>query len=140
MDSNQNLDFLIELAKDVYRTLGSGHNEVVYRCAMEVGLREKNIKYESERVIDLKYHGHSIGEGYADLVVHFESETVVVELKAITGKLKEAEKQQLRNYMLTLGINLGLLVNFQLPGSKAGELQSDPLRLPSHDQTQQGTA
>ncbi|MFH0830995.1 MAG: GxxExxY protein [Parcubacteria group bacterium] len=40
---------------------------------------------------------------------------LVVELKA-TGKIGDKEEQQLRNYLHILGLNHGLLINFQAPG------------------------
>jgi hypothetical protein len=47
---------------DVYRTLGAGFSEVVYDRAMQVGLRIAHIKYENQKVVELKYKNHSVGE------------------------------------------------------------------------------
>jgi GxxExxY protein len=63
-----------QIAKDVYRTLGSGFSEGVYDNAMQVGLRLANLRYEGQKVVELKYKGHCVGEGYPDLVVHLGSE------------------------------------------------------------------
>ncbi len=60
---------------------------------MQVGLRDKSIKYDSQRVVELKYLGFYVGEGYADLVVWFGEDKLVVELKAIQGELATPEKQ-----------------------------------------------
>jgi len=109
------------VAKDVYRALGSGHPEVVYDKAMQVGLRLAKIKYENQKVVELKYKDHHVGEGYPDLVVHFRREKIVVEFKAFGGVLGPAEEQQLKNYMKALKIKQGLLVNFQQPGKKEGK-------------------
>ena len=57
------------IAQDVYMDLGSGHDEKVYRRAMEVDLRTRGIEYDSERVLELRYKEHYVGENYADLVV-----------------------------------------------------------------------
>ena len=40
-----------KIAIDVYKILGSGHPEVVYDNAMQVGFRLEKIKYESQKVI-----------------------------------------------------------------------------------------
>jgi GxxExxY protein len=91
------LDPIKRIAEDVYQSLGSGYSEEVYDRAMQVGLRLANLHYEGQKVVELKYKDHCVGEGYPDLVVSFDSERVVVELKAIGGDLGAAEEQQLRN-------------------------------------------
>ena len=114
---------IISIAKDVYKTLGSGHPECVYDKAMQVGLRLEKITYENQKVIELKYKNHSVGEAYPDLVVHFNGEKIVVELKAVGSELGASEEQQLKNYLKILKIKNGLLINFQQPGKKEGETQ-----------------
>jgi GxxExxY protein len=114
-----------EIAEDVYRTLGSGFSEGVYDRAMQVGLRLANIGYEVQKVIELKYKDHYVGEGYPDLVVHLGEEKLIVELKAISGELGASEEQQLRNYMTILNVRRGMLINFQQPGRKQGKTKLD---------------
>jgi GxxExxY protein len=114
-----------EIAEDVYRTLGSGFSEEVYDRAMQVGLRLANIGYEGQKVIELKYRDHYVGEGYPDLVVHLGKDRLVVELKAISGELGASEEQQLRNYMTILNVPRGLLINFQQPGRRQGKTKLD---------------
>lgn len=103
------------IARDVYRQLGSGFSEVVYDRAMQVGLRLAGFRYENQRVVELRYRGHYVGEGYPDLIVHIGSQRVVVELKAISGDLGPPEEQQVRNYLRHLKLGFGLLINFQYP-------------------------
>jgi GxxExxY protein len=109
-------DEICRIARDVYRVLGSGFSEEVYDRAMQVGLRLKKIKYEGQKVVELKYKDHYVGEGYPDLVVRLGREKMVVELKAVSGEVGASEEQQLRNYLNILGIRRGLLINFQQPG------------------------
>jgi GxxExxY protein len=111
-----NADQIRTIARDVYRVLGSGFSEGVYDRAMQVGLRLAKITYEGQKVVELKYKNHCVGEGYPDLVVRLGREKLIVELKAVGGEMGAAEEQQLRNYMKLLGISRGLLVNFQQPG------------------------
>jgi GxxExxY protein len=112
---------LVAIAKNVYRVLGSGFSEDVYDRAMQVGLRLAGIRYESQKVVELRYRDHYVGEGYPDLLVHVGKQKVVVELKAIASDLGACEETQLRNYMKVLGVSSGLLINFQTPGRKAGK-------------------
>lgn len=114
-----------EIAEDVYKTLGSGFSEEVYDRAIEVGLRLANIKYEGQKVVELKYKDHYVGEGYPDLVVQLDDGKLIVELKAISGELGASEEQQLRNYMTILQVERGMLINFQQPGKKQGKTRLD---------------
>ncbi|HXX19726.1 MAG TPA: GxxExxY protein [Candidatus Acidoferrum sp.] len=111
-----NADQIRNIAKDVYRVLGSGFSEEVYDRAMQVGLRLAKLKYENQKVIELTYKDHYVGEGYPDLVVRLGRDKIVVELKAVSGELGASEEQQLRNYLRILKIKRGLLINFQQPG------------------------
>ena len=109
----------------MYKTLGSGFSEDVYDRAMRVGLRLTKIGYEGQKVIELKYKDHYVGQGYPDLVVHLGNEKLIVELKAISGELGASEEQQLRNYMTILKVKRGMLINFQQPGRKQGKTKLD---------------
>ena len=121
---NQHTVSIRKIAEDVYRSLGSGFSEDVYDRAMQVGLRLGGIKYESQKVLELKYRDHYVGEGYPDLLVHIDKKVVVVvELKAVASRMGAGEEQQLRNYLKILGLERGLLINFQMPGRKHGKTE-----------------
>jgi GxxExxY protein len=109
-------DQIRKIATYVYRVLGSGYSEGVYDRAMQVGLRLAIVTYEGQKVVELKYKDHCVGEGYPDLVVRLGREKMAVELKAVGGEMGAAEEHQLRNYMKILGIKRGFLINFQQPG------------------------
>jgi GxxExxY protein len=112
-----------KIAHEVYQSLGSGFSEDVYDRAMQVGLRLVGIEYESQKVVELIYRDHYVGEGYPDLLVHLGKQKVVVELKAVSSELGDCEEKRLRNYMKILGVKKGLLINFQTPGRKHGKTQ-----------------
>lgn len=107
------------IAKDVYRSRGSGYSEEVHDRAMQVGLRLAKIKYEGQKVVELRFKDHYVGEGYPDLIVRLPGGKMVVELKAVGGELGASEEQQIRNYRKILKIERGLLINFQQPGKNA---------------------
>jgi GxxExxY protein len=104
-----------DIAIDVYDSLGSGHPEVVYDRAMQVGFRLAKIRYDSQKVVEVMYKNHYVGEGYPDLIAHFEKEKILIELKAIGGTIGPAEEKQLQTYMKYLKIGRGVLINFQQP-------------------------
>lgn len=111
----KNVNSIKRIAQDVYRSLGSGQQEVVYDKAMQVGLRLAKIRYENQKVAELKYKNHSVGEGKPDIIAHFNKESIVLELKAVGGNMGPSEEQQIKIYMKVLGIKNGLLINFQQP-------------------------
>ena len=116
------LNKIKQIAKDFYRTLGSGFSEDVYDKAMQVGLRLAKKKYESQKVVELKYKDHYVGEGYPDIIVHDGGKKIILELKSVGGSMGASEEQQIRNYMKILKIKAGLLINFQQP-KKEGKAQ-----------------
>jgi GxxExxY protein len=80
---SNNAEKIKSIAKDIYRSLGSGYSEEVYDRAMQVGLRLAKIKYENQKVVGLKFKDHYVGEGYPDLIVRLPGGKMVVELKAV---------------------------------------------------------
>jgi GxxExxY protein len=66
---------------------------------MQVRLRPAKLKYEGQKVVELKFKDHHVGEGYPDLIVRLAGGKMVVELKAVGGELGASEEQQLKNYM-----------------------------------------
>lgn len=111
---------IIKAANKVYKELGSGHSESVYDNAMRVELRHSKprIKYEGQKVVEVKYKNHYVGEGYLDVVVGSGRDRTIAEFKAITGTMGTSEEQQIRNYMKILKIKKGILINFPQPGKK----------------------
>ena len=105
-----------KLAKEVYGELGSGFDERVYQKAMEVGLRLAKVRYENQKVVELKFKDHYVGEGYPDLIINLNGVKLVVELKAV-NKVGGKEENQTKSYMRILNIPYGLLINFQTPST-----------------------
>lgn len=94
-------------AEEIYKELGPGHSESVYHNAFEVLLREKGLKYETERILPIVFRGCTIGNFRCDII----TENTIVELKSTT-KLKPEHHQQLQNYMAILSGYDGILINF----------------------------
>jgi GxxExxY protein len=101
-----NSDQIRKIATDVYRVLGSGYSEGIYDRAMQVGLRLAKVRYEGQKVVELKYKNHCVDEGYPGLVVRLGREKMVVELKAVGGEMGAVEERQLRNYSEIALLNL----------------------------------
>jgi len=99
---------IIKSFYQVYNTLGYGFLEKVYENALILELREKGLKVEQQKQINVYYHGNLVGEYFADLIVE---NCVIIELKA-KESISEANITQLINYLKATEIEVGLLLNF----------------------------
>lgn len=103
---------------EVHKELGPGFLESVYHRALELELAHQGIGFESEKEIELRYRGKSIGTHRLDLVVENE---LVVELKTVEA-LHKKHYAQVRSYLKAQKKPVGLLANFS-------EYQLDPRRV-----------
>ncbi len=92
---------------DVCNELGPGFLESVYQNALLFALRDKGIKAEAQKSINVFYRGNKVGEFFADIL--FEDQ-VVIELKVVKVLAPE-HLAQVINYLKATG-ERGLLVNF----------------------------
>jgi GxxExxY protein len=80
---------------------------------MEVGLRQLNIPYQTERIVPIVFDDHAIGNIRADLII---DSRIIVELKSVKT-LKDEHRVQTRMYMRLLGLSEGVLINFPNSGN-----------------------
>ena len=100
---------IIGCAYKVYKKLGFGFLESVYRKAMVIELTRAALKVEEEKHLEVHYdEGEVLGVFSADL---FVENIVVVELKSVQHVVKDHEVQ-LVNYLKALIKDIGLLINF----------------------------
>ena len=111
MQHEQLTSAILGAAIEVHKTLGAGYLESVYANALEVALRERGVEYSREHEVPLRFHGHVVGHHRLDWLVAL---TVVVELKAVEG-LAPVHFAQLRSYLVSTGLSVGLLLNFNAP-------------------------
>ena len=104
-------DKIIGFFYDVYNELGPGFLESVYKQSMLVACTERGMRARRQVPIPVSYHGHVVGEFYADLLVE---EVVVVELKTARA-IDSSHEAQLLHYLKATDKELGLILNF---GSK----------------------
>lgn len=100
---------IIGLAYKVHNELGAGFYERVYESALCIEFDEAGIGYERQKQVDVFYRGHLVGEFIADLIVEG---SVLLELKAITDGFGNDHKAQTINYLTSLRLPVGLLINF----------------------------
>jgi GxxExxY protein len=100
----------------VHRTLGPGFRERIYERAYCLELGSRGLRFETEKPILVKYKQWEIPGQKVDLVVE---DVVLVEIKAVP-RLLPVHRAQVISYLKTLGLRVGLLINFNVPVLKDG--------------------
>ena len=108
MELNKITERIIGCAIEVHRYLGPGLLESIYESAICIEFNEKNLSYERQKILPVKYKHHKVGEFRIDLVVENK---VVVELKSVE-RFDPVFESQLLSYMRLGEYKLGLLINF----------------------------
>ena len=99
---------LIGIFFDIYNELGHGFLESVYEEAFAVSLAEQGIFFQRQMAVPVWFHGRTIGDFRADLLVDGK---VIVELKA-ARQIDPSFEKQLLNYLRATEIEVGMLFNF----------------------------
>jgi GxxExxY protein len=100
---------IIGACMEVHNELGKGFLEVVYKDALEIEFKARNIPYERESMLLIYYKDQLLPRRYsADFFVFNE---IILEVKAQAWILDEMYKQTI-NYLSASKKQLGLLVNF----------------------------
>ena len=108
---------VIGLALDVHRELGPGLLESAYQQCLAYELSKKQIPFKIEHEIPVQYKEIRMDCGFrADIIV---DNCLLLELKAVE-KLLNIHEAQLLTYMKLSGIQLGLLINFNVRLLKNG--------------------
>jgi GxxExxY protein len=108
---------VIGCAIEVHRELGPGLLESAYEQCLAAELSRSRIPYELQVDLPVSYKGMRLDCSYRiDLLV---DKQLIVELKSIEQLLKIHEAQIL-TYMRLAKVNVGLLMNFNVPVLKKG--------------------
>ena len=100
---------IIGAAMEIHRQVGHGFLEAVYQDAAVIEFPLKQIPFEKEVLLPVKYKNILLPTHYrADFVCFSE---IIVEFKALS-RLSNVEEEQLLNYLKTTGLKRGLLINF----------------------------
>lgn len=99
---------VIQCIIHVHQTLGPGFLENVYRRALLIELRKRDLTTEAEKEIVVYYDGQEVGKHRLDLLVE---DQVIIELKTVEV-LSKAHYAQVRSYLRAALLDVALLVNF----------------------------
>ena len=103
-----------EAAEAVHDELGAGFSEAVYHRSLEAELSDRGVSFTSEGSIPVFYKSQPVGRRRPDLFVKDGDSTIIVELKAGSGRGSD----QLLQYLDLLSddsnfdISSGVLIQF----------------------------
>jgi GxxExxY protein len=117
MDINQLSSKIIGAAIEVHKTLGPGLLESTYEKCLCYELNLRGIPFTNQVSLPVVYKGKQLDCRYQmDLVVE---NTIILELKSCE-KVEPIHQAQLLTYLKLSGLNLGLLLNFNVPVMRDG--------------------
>jgi GxxExxY protein len=108
---------VVDAAFQVHVALGPGLLESVYESCLCHELAERNIRFERQKLLPVRYRNLQIDAGLRlDLLVE---ECVIVEIKSVES-LHPIHEAQLITYLKLSDLRLGLLINFNVMRIKDG--------------------
>jgi len=108
---------IVDSAFTVHSEYGPGLLESVYEACLAYELSARGLKVQRQVRVPIKYRGVEIDEGFRiDLLVE---NCVVVEVKAVVD-LNPVYRQQVKTYLKLTNLELGFLINFNVPLIKDG--------------------
>ncbi|HSV26892.1 MAG TPA: GxxExxY protein [Sedimentisphaerales bacterium] len=117
MKHEQLTEAVIGSAIEVHRELGPGLLESAYEKCLAWELNKSQIPFVQQAAIPVAYKGVQIDCGYrADILVDSK---VIIELKSV-DRILPIHEAQLLTYMKLTGVQVGLLINFNVRQLTAG--------------------
>lgn len=113
---NELSERVIGAAIEVHRHLGPGYLESVYEEALAYEMKLRGLEFKRQHPFALNYKGMNVGQGILDFLVQNQ---LVLELKTV-DQFHHIHKAQVISYLKALHLNLGLLINFNVPILKDG--------------------
>ena len=93
---------------DIYKKFRNYHKEKIYRDSLLLALKDKGMRVEKEKRIDIFYNKKKVGVYVPDLVIN---DVIFIELKSKPIILKE-DIEQFWHYLKNSNYKLGFLINF----------------------------
>lgn len=95
----------------VHSALGGRYQEKYYQRAVELALKQSNLKYDREVAVPLMYNGKKIGKYILDFLIE---DKIILELKTVPFIQRE-DVLQVYRYLKSKGLPLGIVANFRGP-------------------------
>jgi GxxExxY protein len=109
MNENDLSELILDCCFKIHRNLGPGLFESVYEQILAYELSAKDLKFERQKAIPLKYGKITFEIGFR--IDFFVEKLVIIELKSVESILP-LHKKQLLTYLKITNCKLGFIVNF----------------------------
>jgi GxxExxY protein len=117
MEINELSSKIIGAAIEVHKNLGPGLLESAYEECLCFEFELRGLSFERQKALPIIYKGKQLDCGYRlDVVVEYK---IIVELKSCE-KIEPIHTAQLLTYLKLAKLNLGLLLNFNVPFMRDG--------------------
>ena len=117
MMENEISELILDCCFIIHRGLGPGLLESVYEEILAYELSEKDLRFERQKAIPLKYGQHTFNVGFR--LDFFIENKVILELKSVES-IQPIHKKQLLTYLKITNCKLGFLINFNSTLMKNG--------------------
>jgi GxxExxY protein len=117
MNENEISEVILDCCFEIHRNLGAGLFESVYEEILAYELSEKNLRFERQKAIPLKYGKITFNVGFR--IDFFVENKVILELKSVESILP-IHKKQLLTYLKITNCKLGFVINFNSTLMKNG--------------------
>ena len=108
---------IVDAVLKVHKTLGPGLLESSYQQCLDLELRKRGLKVETEVVLPIIYDGTRLDAGYRfDMRIE---EMIVIENKVVE-KILPVHEAQLLTYLKLSGLHLGFIINWNVALVKYG--------------------
>lgn len=95
---------------NIWKTLGYGFSEVIYKDAMEVEFIENEFPHKRENEIPVYYKSNLLRHKFIPDFTLFDS--IIVEVKSCEEGINNQTISQTLNYLKASGCRIGLIINF----------------------------
>ena len=117
MDINELSSNIIGAAIEVHKALGPGLLESAYEECLCHEFSMRGLQYARQKLLSITYKGKKLDCSYRlDVIIE---DKIILELKACE-KVEQIHKAQLLTYLKISGLNLGLILNFNVPIMRDG--------------------
>jgi len=105
---------IVGILFDIFSSLGYGFGEKQYQKAIEIALKNLNIKYKKELPIKIFYKDNFLTNNYADFLI---DNKIILEIKK-GNFFNKKDIEQVFNYLKVYNVKLGILARFTRSGVK----------------------
>jgi iron complex transport system substrate-binding protein len=117
MTENEITQDILDASIKIHKQFGPGMLESVYEQLLAVELTRRGHKVERQKSVSFEYEGVVLDTAFRlDMLV---DDMVVVELKS-TEHMQPVYLKQVKTYLVVMGLQVGVLVNFGMDKLKDG--------------------